>query len=117
MSLANAVRQVANGTDANVAKVLLDLKSENTQMRAQLARLEGADAAGAKRARLLASPAPSDASAADLEATCRTKGFCFRFNKGSCPEAKCRYKHRCAICGKSDADCPKGASACANAYL
>ena len=93
MSLANAVRQAASGHDANVAKVLLDLKAENTQMRAQLARLESADAAGAKRARLLASPAPSDASAADLEATCRTKGFCFRFNKGSCPEVKCRYKH------------------------
>ena len=89
MSLANAVRQVANGTDANVAKVLLDLKSENTQMRAQLARLEGADAAGAKRARLLASPAPSDASAADLEATCRTKGHAHALIVRACRAVLC----------------------------
>ena len=107
------MRQAAGGSDS-VAKVLLDLKSENAQMRAALARLEGAEA-GAKRARLLTSPAPSDLSLPDLDATCRKGGLCVKFNKGACPEAKCRFRHRCAVCGKSEADCPKGASACVNA--
>jgi hypothetical protein len=57
-------------------------------MRAALALLEGNDAAGAKCARMLQSPSPSDASLAnaDLEGTCRKGGLCVKFNKGACPE-------------------------------